>query len=76
MGCLICKDLEQTIESKRAEYADARVDAYFRVSTKLAARKRVDFERAKCDLEEHKLVCAYTVKKSALIPAQALPSFP
>jgi len=39
----------------------------YRVSTKLAAYKNVDMERAKNELEEHQLVCASAVKVSALL---------
>jgi hypothetical protein len=57
MGCLVCKDLKRAFESRREEYVDARGAAYYRVSTELAAQKNVDMERAKSDLEEHRLVC-------------------
>jgi hypothetical protein len=57
MDCLICKDLERTLKSRRSAYREARAAAYYRVSTELAARKNVDMERAKSDLEEHQLVC-------------------
>jgi hypothetical protein len=57
MDCLICKDLERALESRRSAYVEARAAAYYRVSTELAAKKNVDMERAKSDLEEHQLVC-------------------
>ncbi len=57
MDCLKCMDLHQTFESKLSKYAEARSVAYYRVSTELAARKNVDMERARNDLEEHQLVC-------------------
>lgn len=57
MNCLICKDLERTLESRRSQYLEARSAAFYRVSTELAAYKNVDMERAKSDLEEHQLVC-------------------
>lgn len=57
MNCSICKDLERTLESRRSQYIAARSAAYYRVSTELAAYKNVDMERAKSDLEEHRLVC-------------------
>jgi hypothetical protein len=57
MACLICKDLERTFELRRSQYIEARSAAYYRVSTELAAYKNVDMERAKSDLEEHRLVC-------------------
>jgi len=57
MECSICKDLERALESRRSKYIEARSAAYYRVSTELAAHKNVDMERAKSDLEEHRLVC-------------------
>ena len=57
MGCLECKNLKQAFESRLSQYVDARTAAYYRVTTELAAKKNVDMERAKNDLEEHQLVC-------------------
>jgi hypothetical protein len=57
MKCSICKDLERALESRRSKYIEALSAAYYRVSTELAAHKNVDMERAKSDLEEHRLVC-------------------
>ncbi len=57
MDCLICEDLERTLESRRSEYIGARSAAYYAVSTGLAAYKNVEMERAKSNLEEHQLVC-------------------
>jgi hypothetical protein len=58
MGCLECKNLEQAFESGLSKYIEARSDAYYRVSTELAAKKKVDMERARNDFEEHQLICA------------------
>jgi hypothetical protein len=57
MACLICRDLERTLDFRRSKYFEARSAAYYQVSTDLAALKNVDMERAKSDLEEHKLAC-------------------
>ena len=57
MDCLICKDLERAFESRRSKYIEARSDAYYRVSTELAAKENVDMERAKSDWNEHQSVC-------------------
>ena len=57
MDCLICKDLERVLASKRGQYLEARSAAYYRISTDVAAIKNVDMERAKSDLQEHHLVC-------------------
>jgi hypothetical protein len=57
MACLICRDLERTLDLRRSKYFEARSAAYYQVSTELAAQKNVDMKRAKSDLEEHQLVC-------------------
>ena len=62
MTCLICKDLERTLDYKRSKYFEARSAAYYQVSTELAAQKNVDMERAKSDLEEHQLACVSAAK--------------
>ncbi len=58
MDCLECKNLEQAFESGLSQYNEARSAAYYRVSTELAAKKNVDMERTKNELEEHQLICA------------------
>jgi hypothetical protein len=62
MTCLICKDLERTLDYKRSKYFEARSAAYYQVSAELAPKKNVDMERAKSDLEEHQLACASAAK--------------
>jgi len=57
MDCSVCNDLKKVLESRRRDYSDSRSAAYYRVSTQLAAHKNVDMERAKSDLEEHRLTC-------------------
>ena len=42
-----------------AEYVKARAAHFYRISTELAARKQVDMERARTDLEEHRLACQF-----------------
>jgi hypothetical protein len=63
MACLICKDLERTLDFRRGKYFEARSAAYYQVSTELAAQKNVDMERAQSDLEEHQLVCVSAAKE-------------
>ena len=53
MNCRQCNDLVQVFKSRLAGYVNARAAPYYRVSTELAARKQVDMERARADLEEH-----------------------
>jgi len=62
MDCLICKDLERTLDYRRSKYFEARSAAYYQISTEFAAQKNVDMERAKSDLEEHQLLCTSAAK--------------
>ena len=70
MDCSICRDLERALESRLSAYREARSAAYYRVSTELAAHKNVDMERAKGDLEEHRLVCLFPDQRSPTIIAE------
>jgi hypothetical protein len=72
MSCPICRDLERAFEATHSEYIEARHGAYYRVSMKFAAYKNVDMERARNELEEHRMACASAVKETALIPVAAL----
>jgi hypothetical protein len=66
MDCLKCKSLTGTLEFRRNDFVEARSSAYYRVSTELAAKKNVDMERAKNDLEEHREVCASYAERRLL----------
>jgi len=61
MDCSICRDLKRTYEAGLSEYLEARSSASYGVNTNLAAFKNVEMERAKSDLEEHRLVCVSAV---------------
>lgn len=62
MDCVVCKDLDRAVESTLASYLAARSAAYYRVCTDFAAKREVDMERAKTDLQEHRLVCPCVLK--------------
>jgi len=70
MNCLECKDLDRAFQSRLAKYIEARTAAFYRVSTELAAKKNVDMERAKTDLQEHQSACRYR-QGEALRPSMA-----
>jgi hypothetical protein len=53
--CSECKHLIQVFESRLADFVKARAAPFFRVSSELAAKKKVDMERARSDVEEHRL---------------------
>jgi len=66
MDCLKCKDLSGALESRHTQYVEARSSAYYHVSTELAAKKNVDMERARYDLQEHRAVCASYAERKLL----------
>jgi hypothetical protein len=69
MVCVACEYLEQSFKTKQKEYIEACSAAYYRVSKKFAAYKNVDMERARNELEEHRLVCVSVLGNSALSAA-------
>jgi hypothetical protein len=66
MGCVVCEDLERAFKTMQKEYLEACSAAYYRVSRKFAAYKNVDMERARNELEEHRLACVSALNDSAL----------
>jgi hypothetical protein len=62
MDCLECKDLERALKLTLASYVTARSAAFYRVCTDIAAKKEVDMERARTDLQEHRLVCPFAIR--------------
>ena len=67
MDCPICARLKQAYEAVLSEYNEARSSAVYQFSTKLAAQKNVDMERARYELEEHRAQCA-TAADPSLLP--------
>lgn len=70
MNCPICRDLKRAFVARFAEYREARSSACYRVTTEFAAQKNVDFERARYELEEHRLVCVAVAGSIAPLPEQ------
>jgi hypothetical protein len=68
MDCPICGELKRAYEAGFSEYIEARSSACYQISKKLAARKNVEMERAKSELEEHRSVCASAISVLALLP--------
>jgi uncharacterized HAD superfamily protein len=58
MDCLQCTDLSRTFESAQLKYVAARSADFYRISTEIAAKKQVDMERARIDLQEHRETCS------------------
>jgi len=76
MGCLVCGNLERAFEARWREYIEASSGAYFTVSSKFAAYLNVEMERARTELQEHRLVCLSAANISASLPAVALRQLP
>jgi hypothetical protein len=60
--------LEQDCQASESEYIDALSAVYHRISTRFAAGKNVDLERARCALEEHRSVCMSALADQACRP--------
>ena len=68
MNCSICIDLARVLEAGLSECIEARSAACSRFSSNLLAMKNVDMERARYELEEHRLVCVSAIRALALLP--------
>lgn len=65
MNCPTCRDLKRAYEAERTDYIEACSSAWFHVYSGIAAHKNVEMERARCELEEHRLVCVSDERKIA-----------
>jgi hypothetical protein len=65
MNCPTCLELERTYEAALSEYIESRSSEWFFICPGVAARKNVDMERTKYELEEHGLVCVSASRKLA-----------
>lgn len=72
MDCPICRGLERAFESAYGEYIEARQSASYRFSTKFAAHKEVDMERAKSELEEHEVECVSAFRLTDVLPSPSI----
>ena len=67
--CLVCVDLTRALQVTLASYVEARSAAFYRVCTDIAAKREVDMERAKTDLQEHRLVCPSELNAAPQTPS-------
>lgn len=74
MSCQICRNLQRDYEDKLGEYIAARSSASFGMSKKLAAQKNVEMERARYELEEHRILCVPVVKPFGILPVRNAPT--
>jgi hypothetical protein len=71
MPCPLCLNLKLAFEARRNEYIEASSLAYFRVSKKFAAYMNVEMERARIELQEHRMGCLHALNESARVPVLA-----
>ena len=76
VDCPICKDLDRALNLTLASYMAARTAAYYRVCTDIAAKREVDVERAKIDLQEHQIACASAIMAEVANLADRTGAFP
>jgi hypothetical protein len=67
MGCSVCRNLENAYDAALSEYVEARSSAGYRMSTKLAGQKNVEMERARYELEEHRMVCVLVARPPVIL---------
>jgi hypothetical protein len=67
MDCSVCWALKRAYESAASEYLEACSSACLRMCMDVAARKKVEMERARCEFEEHRLICVSAVKKAVAL---------
>jgi hypothetical protein len=72
MDCRLCENLERALAATEAEYLEASSLAYHQISKKFAAYKNVEMERARAELQEHRMVCLAAAITSPTIPAAIL----
>jgi hypothetical protein len=61
VNCSECRDLYRVFERRNTSYLEARAAAFFQISTRIAARKHVDLQRATGDLNEHQMECPWAI---------------
>lgn len=61
MNCSECRDLYRVFEQRHAGYTEACSAAFYRISSEIAAKKRIDLERTKNDLHEHQVACPWAI---------------
>ena len=72
MGCPICSTLEKAFEAGQSEYIKALCAPYHQVCKRFAAYKNVELERARIELEEHRMMCAVVARERSRRAAGAL----
>ena len=56
MICTRCDELERALQVGQCNYCEAVASTFCRINIKVVAYKRVELERAKNELEEHRLI--------------------
>jgi hypothetical protein len=57
VGCSTCRNLEQALAHRNSECTDARASTYAHFSSRFVAYSVVEMERAKSELQMHRVNC-------------------
>ncbi len=73
MMCAECRNLHRVVVLAQGRHADALAAAFYRVSTRIAAIREVDMERAADDLYEHQLTCPLALEQPTASASTSIP---
>jgi hypothetical protein len=73
MRCLLCRSLETAFRARWIEFTEANSLACYGVANQSAAYLHVEMERAKAELEEHRLLCLSAANDIERAPVNAPP---
>lgn len=72
MYCRLCENLERALHARTSEFIEASSHASYMVSKDLAAYRNVEMERARAELDEHRMVCLAASNAFQPLPAASM----
>lgn len=67
MTCSLCRNLNQALEHRLSDFNGALSSAVPRMSDQMVAKRNVELQRARYELEEHQRDCALAADKSVQV---------
>ena len=64
MPCIVCQNLKAAFDGRRRAYIEASASASGQACHQFVAYLNVELERAKAELEEHRLMCLSAANES------------
>lgn len=71
MTCALCRNLQVAFETKWTEYTGACSLAYYGASNQFAAYLHIEMERARAELDEHRMSCLSAANETAYPTVEA-----